>query len=92
MVASIWMASSAGFWLVSPSFSRWHTGGTWLHFVSIAVAWLVTGTDLETSLLKTSRTCLELIAMGNSRGDSKRDMLTVQFVLKVSFDILILGC
>lgn len=74
---SIWMASSAGCWLISPSFSRWQTAATWLHFVSIAVAWLVTGTDLDTSLLKTSRTCLELIAIGNSRGNSEGKTETV---------------
>lgn len=84
LVSSIWMASSAGFWLVSPSVSRWQTGGTWPHFVSMAVAWLVTGTDLETSLLKTSRTCLELIAMGNSRGDSKGKILWIKLLLKVA--------
>jgi hypothetical protein len=38
--------------------------------VSMAMAGLVTGTEVDSSLLRTSRTCLEEMAMGSSTAAS----------------------
>ena len=38
----------------------------------MAMAGLATGTEVDSSLLRTSRTCLELTAMGSSTGASER--------------------
>lgn len=44
----------------------------WFPDVPTAMTGAATGTDVDNSLLRTSRTCLELTAMGNSIGASVR--------------------
>lgn len=65
-----WAASAGACGCLSPSLEG--SDPSWLPDVPTATTGVATGTEVDSSLLRTSRTCLEVTAIGSSRGPSAR--------------------